>query len=87
VDTALFLAGALFCQSYFDGDDEKERQVRALVDSLTARVDWNWASPRSPAIGHGWTPEHGHLEWDWKGYNEAMIVYIVALGGARACGG
>ncbi|HET9888383.1 MAG TPA: glucoamylase family protein, partial [bacterium] len=75
-----FLAGALFCQSYFDGDDDKERQLRALVDSLTARADWNWASPRPPAIGHGWTPEQGPLEWDWKGYNEAMIVYVLALG-------
>jgi hypothetical protein len=80
VDTALFLAGALFCQSYFDRDDEKERRVHALVDSLCARVDWNWASVRAPAIGHGWTPEHGHLQWDWRGYNEAMIVYILALG-------
>ena len=80
VDTALFLAGALFCQSYFDRNDDEERRVRALVDSLTARADWNWASVRPPAISHGWTPEQGPLEWDWKGYNEAMIVYILALG-------
>jgi hypothetical protein len=86
VDTALFLAGALFCQSYFDRNEEKERELRALVDSLTARVDWNWAQVRPPAIGHGWTPEHGHLEWDWRGYNEAMIVYIVALGSPTHAG-
>jgi hypothetical protein len=28
----------------------------------------------------GWTPESGFLDNDWVGYNEAMIVYLLALG-------
>jgi len=80
VDTALFFAGALFCQSYFDRDDPLEREIRALADSLYFRADWEWLSPRRPAIGHGWTPEEGFLEYDWRGYNEAMLVYLLALG-------
>ncbi len=79
VDTALLLAGALFCQSYFDRPVAAEDSVRALADSLYARADWRWASPRPPAIGHGWTPEAGHLPYDWRGYNEAMILYVLAL--------
>ncbi len=79
VDTALFFAGALFCQSYFDGGAAAEVELRALVDSLVERADWTWASPRPPAIGHGWDPENGHLAYDWRGYNEAMIVYVLAL--------
>jgi hypothetical protein len=31
-------------------------------------------------IAMGWTPEHGFIEYDWIGYNEAMIVYLLALG-------
>jgi hypothetical protein len=80
VDTALLFAGVLTCQSWFDRDTPDEVAIRALADSLYFRADWNWASPRAPLIGHGWTPEGGHLEWDWRGYNEAMIVYIIALG-------
>jgi hypothetical protein len=79
VDTALLLAGALFCQSYFDGDAPDEVEIRALTDSLYARVDWRWASVRPPTIGHGWKPESGHLPYDWRGYNEAMILYLLAL--------
>ncbi|HZL85256.1 MAG TPA: glucoamylase family protein [Candidatus Krumholzibacteria bacterium] len=79
VDTALFLAGALFCQSYFDGEASEETDIRALTDSLYARVDWRWAQVRPPSIGHGWTPEEGHLAYDWRGYNEAMLVYLLAL--------
>lgn len=80
VDTALFLAGALFCQSYFDEEDAGEAEIRSLADALYARVDWRWAQPRAPAICHGWTPECGFLPYDWRGYNEAMIVYLLALG-------
>lgn len=80
VDTALFLAGALFCQSYFDGSDPAEARVRALADSLYLRAEWDWASPRPPLIGHGWNPEEGHLPYDWGGYSEAMILYVLALG-------
>lgn len=79
VDTALLLAGALFCQSYFDRPSAAEDSVRALADSLYARADWRWASPRAPMIGHGWTPEEGFLPYDWRGYDEAMILYVLAL--------
>jgi len=80
VDTALFLAGALHCQQYFDGSDAAETQIRTLADEIYARVDWRWAQVRPPSIGHGWHPETGPIASDWKGYNEAMIVYLLALG-------
>jgi len=80
VDTALLLMGALHAQSYFDGDQPEEASIRSLVDELYGRVDWAWAQVRPPSIGHGWTPEQGHLPHDWKGYNEAMMVYLLALG-------
>ncbi len=80
VDTALLLAGALHCQSFFDGTDIPETQIRALADEIYARVDWRWAQVRAPSIGHGWHPETGFIANDWKGYNEAMLVYLLALG-------
>ncbi len=80
MDTALLLAGVLFCQSYFDEPVATEDSIRTLAESLYRRADWQWASVRPPAIGHGWTPEGGFLPYDWRGYNEAMILYILALG-------
>jgi hypothetical protein len=80
VDTALFLSGVLFCQSYFDGTNADEVQIRDLAEKIYGRVDWRWAQVRPPAISHGWSPECGFLEFDWRGYNEAMIVYLLALG-------
>ena len=80
VDTALFLAGALFCQSYFDGNDAQEKEIRKLAAEIYERVDWTWAQARKPSIALGWHPESGFIPYDWKGYNEAMLVYVLALG-------
>ena len=80
MDTALLLGGALFCQSYFDRARPEEAQVRALADSLVDRVDWNWAQNHPPLIALGWSPEEGFLPYDWRGYNETMLLHILALG-------
>jgi len=42
VDTALLLAGMLFCQTYFDGDDPEEIEIRTLAEEIYRRVDWTW---------------------------------------------
>jgi len=80
IDSALLFAGALFCQSYFDRATAREDSVRALAESLYARADWRWAQARPPWIGMGWNPRDGHLQWDWHGYDEAMVLQILALG-------
>ena len=80
MDTALLMAGVLFCGEYFDGGTIAEREVRALSDSLYRRVDWTWLQVRPPVLSLGWSPEEGHLPYDWRGYNEAMLLHILALG-------
>ena len=80
IDTALLLAGVLTCQSYFTGTDSVETAIRAVADSIYRRIDWQWAANHPPTITLGWTPEGGFLQYDWQGYNEAMLVYILALG-------
>jgi hypothetical protein len=80
VDTALLLAGALFAQGYFDASTPDEASIRAYADSLYRRVDWTWAQNYPPAITLGWAPDSGFLPYDWRGYNEGMILYVLALG-------
>jgi len=80
VDTSLLLGGVLFAQSYFDRDDRREVEIRRLAEKIYGRVDWPWAQERGAWITMGWTPEHGMHGYDWKGYNEAILVYILALG-------
>jgi hypothetical protein len=82
VDTAWLMAGALFCSSYFTGDSPVEVQIRGLAEDLYRGVDWQWASPAATGRGvnMGWDPVDGFLKDTWLGYNEAMMMYILALG-------
>lgn len=80
IDTTLLLAGALFCQSYFDREDPGEAEIRALAEALYRAADWQWARPAPPRVSMGWHPEKGFIEYEWIGLNEAMILYVLALG-------
>lgn len=80
IDTAMLMAGVLFSQSYFDADDKNEIEIRELADKLYRRVNWQWAQNHTPVITLGWFPNKGFLPWDWVGYNEGMLIYILALG-------
>ena len=79
VDTMLLLAGVLFAAQWFDAADQQEKRIRELARQIYARVDWRWMQPRPPLIAMGWLPDAGFLARDWEGYNEAMLVYLLAL--------
>ncbi|MHB8530916.1 MAG: glucoamylase family protein, partial [Caulobacteraceae bacterium] len=83
IDTSLLLAGMLFCQSYFGGEDAEEAEIRRLAEAIYGQVDWRWSqqpAAAKPAITLGWTPEEGFNRYSWHGYNEGMIIYLLALG-------
>ncbi|MBS0432928.1 MAG: Tat pathway signal protein [Proteobacteria bacterium] len=80
IDTTLLMAGVLFDETYFDGGNPQEREIRDLADQLYRGMDWNWAQVRPPRIGMGWTPGGKFIPHDWEGYDEAMILYVLALG-------
>ena len=87
IDTALLLAGALTCRQYFNTNDRADVEIRALVDSLSDRVDWQWARDGGVAVNMGWRPEPASYQNErgfnistWRGYDEGMILYILALG-------
>ncbi|MBW7887665.1 MAG: Tat pathway signal protein [Bacteroidetes bacterium] len=80
IDTGLLMAGILFCQSYFDNQTPIEQSIRRAADSLYRRVEWNWMQPEPPLIAMGWYPEKGFHHLNWRGYDEAMILYLLALG-------
>lgn len=74
IDTALFLAGALFAGEFYRGE------VREIATELYKRVDWEWMLDGCLTLSHGWTPEHGFLPYRWDTYSEHMILYLLAIG-------
>jgi hypothetical protein len=81
VDSGILFMGALFAGQYYDRADAAEREIRELADKLYGRADWNYfRSDGRAAISMGWHPEDGLIERSWTGYNEGMLVNILALG-------
>lgn len=80
IDTALFLAGALYACEYFDRDEPAETEIRQRANALIDRVDWSWMLAGRDSLAMGWRPETGFLTSRWIGYNEAMILYLLGLG-------
>ncbi len=80
VDTALLMMGVLFSQSYYDRDEPSEKEIREIAEEIYRRVDWTWLQQNKPLVSMGWFPESGFIQHDWMGYNEAMMLYVLALG-------
>ena len=58
----------------------EKNEIRRLADELYRAVDWKWAMNEGELMSLGWTPESGFQPYTWQGYNEAMILYILAIG-------
>jgi len=75
IDTALFLAGALFAGEYFKGTE-----IEKIANELYERVDWQWMMNNRKVLCMGWKPEEGFLWYYWDSYSEAMVLYALAIG-------
>ena len=80
IDTALLIAGALAAAQYFDRQGAEETEIRSLARLLYERIDWAWMLDGGDTLRHGWRPESGFLPFRWSGYDEALILYLLALG-------
>lgn len=82
MDTAVLMAGVLTAQTYFNGTSIIESDIRGLANSLFERVDWEWAYSQieSLLLTSGWRPDTGYSQTAWRGYNHAMLLYILAMG-------
>ncbi len=78
VDTALLMAGALTAAAYFDREGGDEAELRSIVDALYRRIDWRWAQGGEATLRQGWKPESGYLHYGWDGYDEAIVLYVLA---------
>ncbi len=75
IDTALFLAGALFAADYFDDPD-----LRQMAAQIYERIDFPWMLNKGDTFALAWSPEQGFSKYRWDHYNESMILYLLAMG-------
>jgi hypothetical protein len=80
IDTTIALAGVLTAGMYFDRDTPDEQRVRELADAIYRRADWRWAMGGAPVVSLGWHPRSGFSSYGWRGYSEALMLYVLGLG-------
>jgi hypothetical protein len=86
IDTAWLIAGIRFASQYYIGEDQQEKEIRELADSLTQRINWDlFTIPDGVerfggSLSMAWSPEKGLKHWGWKGLNEGLFLYILAAG-------
>lgn len=76
VETALLFQGLLAAREYF-----QDAALSQAINSLYQAVEWNFFQQGQDVLYWHWSPTHG---WDMNlkiaGWNEALIVYVLAAG-------
>jgi hypothetical protein len=79
VETSFMVQGLLTARQYFDGDAEDEILLRDKINQLWHEVEWDWYTQGQEVLTWHWSPD---FQWainhQIKGYNEALITYVLA---------
>lgn len=80
VETAFLIQGLLTVKAYFKEGNEREKLLAHSIQKLWEAVEWDWYTKEGENVLYWhWSPNYG---WDMNfpvgGYNEALIMYILA---------
>lgn len=87
VETSYLLQGLLCVRQYFKNGTDREKLLAGRIDKLWRDVEFDWyrgpfspsGGPREAALYWHWSPDYGwEMNFAVKGYNECLIMYILA---------
>ncbi len=85
VETSYLLQGLLCARQYFNGDNRIERELRNRINWLWEGTEWNWFTKGGEDVLYWhWSPNNDwSMNFPIRGFNECLIVYILAASGER----
>jgi hypothetical protein len=80
VETAFMIQGLLTVREYFKDGNEREQQIVERINALWEAVEWSWHTKGGENVLYWhWSPNYGwEKDFDVRGYNECLIMYILA---------
>lgn len=79
VETAFLVQGMLTVKEYFKNGSPKEKQLANKIDQLWREVEWDWYTKGENVLYWHWSPtDHWDMNFPVGGYNEALVMYILA---------
>jgi hypothetical protein len=85
VETSYLMMGLLSARAYFNGDAVKERYLVRRINEMWNAANWSWHvnSEGARLLWH-WSPRNGFdRNFPIRGWNEALITYIIAASSRR----
>jgi hypothetical protein len=80
VESAYLFQGLLCARQYFDRDAPTEKHLHDRIGWMWRNAEWNWHTRggRNVLTWH-WSPNNGwSLDAEIRGWNECLIVYVLA---------
>lgn len=79
VESAYLFAGLIAAKEYFDGNNQKEEELRNRITWLWDAAEWNWYTQNQNALYWHWSPNHGwSMNFSIHGWNECLIAFVLA---------
>ncbi len=79
VETAFMIQGLLTVRQYLNPDDAFENSIINNITALWEAVEWDWYTQNENSITWHWSPDLGfEKNMKVRGWNEALIVYVLA---------
>ncbi|MBK9736402.1 MAG: T9SS type A sorting domain-containing protein [Saprospiraceae bacterium] len=81
VETAFLMQGLLAARQFFDADNAAEKAIRQIITKLYEDVEWDFYTKNNSGVLYWhWSPNYAwQMNFPLRGYNEAMIVYVLAV--------
>ncbi|MEO6231031.1 MAG: glucoamylase family protein [Ferruginibacter sp.] len=79
VETSYLIQGLLCARQYFAGADAAEVALRADINIIWNRVEWNWFRQNNQNVLYWhWSPDKDWvMNFKIQGWNEALITYVL----------
>lgn len=80
VETSYLIAGLLTVKEYFNGPDPEEGNLRNTITGIWEAVEWDWHTKGLENVLYWhWSPNYNwELNHELRGWNEALITYVLA---------
>src|SRR5258708_1910508 len=85
VETSYLMMGLLSARAYFNGNTLKEMYLVKRINEMWDAANWNWhAQNDNKRFFWHWSPRNGFdMNFPVKGWNEALIAYIISASSSR----
>jgi hypothetical protein len=85
VETSFLFQGLLCAKEYFNANNKTETEIRNRIGWLWNDIEWNWFTKNGEDVLYWhWSPNNGWaMDFPLRGYNEALITYVLAASATR----